>query len=552
MVELKISGDKVTAKLLKFNWNIVELIKSIPTRKYDPNTKLWSIDKIYTEQLISKFEKNGILYKASENIIPKKEVAETNKVDLANIKPLINFNFKTNPYPHQIYGFNFGLTHKKWLLADEQGLGKTKQIIDIYVAKKQLGEVKRCLIVAKTTLKYNWMQEFKIHSDINDIVVVDGTKSQREKVWKEILTRFPEVLITNYENLRVDLDEWKKIVKYYDFVAIDESHKIKNPKAQVTKAIMELFKNTPNLILATGTPIINKIEECYTTLRLLNAINCSYYQFTQKYCVFGGYGGYQIIGYKNIKEIEALLKNRMLRRKKDEVLNLPNKIRQTIYVELEGKQKRLYNTIEQEITAELLAELGTNLNVSNALTKLLRLKQVTSTPEVFTEEINNAKIEALVELLDDIIYNGHKAIIFTQFKSVITKLVEATKKYNPVVITGDTKNRQEVVDEFQNNPNVKIFIGTAQSCREGLTLTAADYVIFLDKEWAPAYVEQAEDRAHRIGQNKPVTIISLIAKDTIDERIENILAGKKSLFESFIEGKGANTKELIMQLLGKL
>ena len=241
----------------------------------------------------------------------------------------------------------------------------------------------------------------------------------------------------------------------------------------------------------------------------------------------------------------------MLRRKKEDVLDLPPKLYKTEYVELSKPQIKDYKDAENGI----LIKLDEILDTSNPLTHLLRLRQVTS--GYFEDDIKtNVKLKRVIEILEEsILPAGEKALIFSQYEGVASKYKDALSAYNPAYIVGavDPEERQKEVDRFQNDPDCKIAIGTIGAMGTGLTMTAASYVFFIDKDWAQTNNEQAEDRAHRIGTESTVTIISMIAKGTVDEHIEDVLQKKANLFENIVEGKAIpkeNKRELMLNILG--
>jgi SNF2 family DNA or RNA helicase len=230
----------------------------------------------------------------------------------------------------------------------------------------------------------------------------------------------------------------------------------------------------------------------------------------------------------------------MLRRKKSEVLNLPPKIRQTQYVQMSAKQRKLYAEIKGQIEQNL-AEIALN---PNPLAQLTRLRQVTSHPLLvssqFTDIEDNAKMSRMYDLVDELASNGQKAIIFSNWTEVTSFARNMLAEFNPAYITGenaDPNYRQAEKDRFQNDPDCKVIIGTIGAMGTGLTLTAASTVIFLDRPWTMAAVEQAEDRAHRIGTTGTVNIITLACENSIDDRIEQILADKADIFDALIDGQ---------------
>ena len=324
-------------------------------------------------------------------------------------------------------------------------------------------------------------------------------------------------------------------------IICDEIHKIKNHKSGIGKSIMKI--KAPYRYGLTGTPIINRPEEAYNILKWLGVENRSYWSFCKEYCKLGGYTGWEIIGYPEgaLEKLQNNLQNVMIRRLKEDVLDLPEKIYRTLWVEMKPEQQRVYDKIESEIRTELLGTDGEKsvVNPSIVLTKLLRLKQACGSLELLGGKPISAKLDAVKELVEEIIEAGNKAIIFTQFKGMYHALFRELAEYGVVGISGDIKaeDRQEAVKKFQTDPNTKIFVGMAQACREGLTLTSANNVIFMDLEWAPAYVAQATDRAHRIGQNKNVIVTKIMAKNSIDEAILDLLEAKQVVFDGLVEGK---------------
>jgi len=306
----------------------------------------------------------------------------------------------------------------------------------------------------------------------------------------------------------------------------------------------------------TPTPIVNRPEEAYNIVKWLGLETRTHAEFMRYYFVPNGRNW--IPRPHRMVELQAHLQQVMLRRRKQDVLDLPEKIRLTIYVDLTPQQRQVYRDLRDKMRLELQDE---TLTVMNALAKITYLKQVTgSVALVGIEETEmSAKVKAAKELVEDIVEGGGKVIIFTQYKKFYERLKEEFKAYNPAYISGDvsshkrrgreTSDRQQMVRKFQQDDSCKVFIGVTAACREGFTLTAASYVIFMDKEWAPAYIEQAEDRAHRIGTKNHVTIYTIAAQHTIDVGIQKLLANKKELVAALVDGKRSNWRQVLISLL---
>jgi SNF2 family DNA or RNA helicase len=468
------------------------------------------------------------------------------------------FQFKTNPFDHQIEGFEYGLKHDRFLLGDEQGLGKTKQVIDIAVAKKLSKGYKHCLIICGVNgLKWNWKSEINTHS--NETAHILGTKinskgkevigSSKDKLAD--LNKLPKdyFLITNIESLR-DQDILKKVKELtqngqIEMVAIDEIHKCKNPSSQQGKAILQI--NPETRIAMTGTPLMNTPLDLYIVLKWLGFEKHSFYQFKKHYCIMGGYGGYEVVGYKNLGELQSNLESLMLRRLKKDALDLPEKLHSIEYVEMSSKQAKVYNEVKQEIKEQI-----DKIKVSNnPLAQLIRLRQATGFTGILSSQIKeSAKLDRLEEIVEELVENGEKAIIFSNWTDMTGPTMERLRRFNPAIITGETKDRKAQQERFMTDSRCKVIIGTIGAMGTGLTLTAASTVIFLDSPWNRANKEQAEDRAHRIGTTSNINIITLVCKDTIDERIEELVYKKGAMADALVDGKvDLNKSEIIDYLL---
>lgn len=535
----------------------VSHIKSIQIRHYIPETRLWEVPVNEIDEILRLFNKYDISIKGkvetdSQLRIPDRVIFEEVKQE--------EFAYKTLPFGHQIEGVQFGKKTKKFLLADDQGLGKTKQAIDLAVSRK--GQFKHCLIVCGVnSVKQNWLKEIEIHSNESGHILgsyyntrnrlVDGTLQDRlDDLMSDLDDYF---LITNIETLRQGpkskkvsamtpmeltqkriLDRLEKLTKdgVIGMVVIDEIHKAKNHSGQQGKAIHRLM---PDYKMAlTGTPVVNRPTDVYNILKWLEVENNAFTHFRNYYCIMGGFANAEVMGYKNLNRLEEKLHGVMLRRKKEDVLDLPPKIRQNEYVEMSRKQLKLYTGIRDEIIQRI-----EEIEISpNPLAMLTRLRQVTSCPEVLSDEFkDSAKMERMEQMIEEIVEGGNKAIVFSNWSKVTRVAQKRLAKYNPAYIDGTTSDRMGEVDRFQEDPNCHVIIGTIGAMGTGLTLTAANNVIFIDKPWSPANRDQAEDRAHRIGTKGTVNIITLVVEDTIDERIEELIEEKQEYIDGLVEGK---------------
>lgn len=544
----KVNGAMSAFISFPYDTELVGLMRNQSNRFWHAGSKEWEIPSINLINIVNSIKDKEITIVGDYKTVASKE-----------IKAPEGFQFKTDPFNHQIEGFEYGLKYDRFLLGDEQGLGKTKQVIDIAVAKKISRGYKHCLIICGVNgLKWNWKSEIETHSNEDSYIL--GTKinakgkavvgSNNDKLAD--LNNLPKdyFLITNIESLR-DPNILKKVKELtsngqIEMVAIDEIHKCKNPSSQQGKAILQVLPETR--IAMTGTPLMNTPLDLFIVLKWLGFEKHSFYQFKNHYCVMGGYGGYEIIGYRNLAELQENLETLMLRRLKKDSLDLPEKFHTLEYVEMSKEQTRVYNEVKKEVKEQI-----DKIKVSaNPLAQLIRLRQATGFTGILSSQIQeSAKLDRLEEIVEELAENGEKTIIFTNWTDMVHPAIERLKRFNPAVITGEIKDRAGEQARFTEDKNCKVIIGTIGAMGTGLTLTAASTVIFLDSPWNRANKEQAEDRAHRIGTTSNVNIITLVCKDTIDERIEELIYKKGVMADALVDGKADfNKSEVIDYLLG--
>lgn len=529
----------------KFDNEAIAVIRSLEERKWNPNKKQWQIDVQDVPILQKRLDNYKFIINGE---IPKKVVQKS-----VSKKPLFSmpkgFEFKTKPFEHQTEGFEYGLTHDRFLLGDEQGLGKTKQVIDIAVAKKLSKGYKHCLIVCGVNgLKWNWRNEIKTHSNESSWILgqrakkngiqIGSTKDKLNDVINldHISAYF---IITNVETLRSKeiAEALAKRCKDHTIgvVAIDEIHKCKNPSSQQGKGILKIQSDCR--IAMTGTPLMNTPLDLFIILKWLGYENHAFYAFRQHYCVMGGYGGYEVVAYRNLDELNKRLQSIMLRRLKKDVLDLPEKTPVDEFVEMTPKQSVIYKEVDMNIRGNI----DKIASSPNPLAMLIRLRQATGYTGILSSEIKeSAKLDRMEEIVDEATENGKKVVIFSNWTQITDEVVaRLKKKYHCILITGETKDsdRQNLVDSFQTNDEVKVAIGTIGAMGTGITLTAGSVMIFLDEPWNTALKDQAIDRCHRIGTKENLTIYTIMAHGTIDERIHELVEKKGIMSDALVDGK---------------
>lgn len=524
----------LTSLFITFDINnqIIEILHNIECRYYNPKTYEWEIPVTYLSALIEKFNKIDDI---------------TLKLKKDNNKELVEYKLSkyiTDPYTYQKEGIQYGLNHNNWLLLDSMGLGKSLQAIYLAEEIKKRDKIKHCLIVCGVNaLKNNWKKEILKHSKLSAMILgekqlksgktVIGSVKERVAQLKKPIKEF--FIITNIETLRDDnivkqLNSGKNKI---DMIIVDEIHCCKSSSSIQGKNLLKLNKAMFKLGM-TGTLLLNDPIDAYVPLKWIGVEKSSQSVFKNCYYIYGGHFHNIFLGYRNLDVLKYQLSQYSLRRTKD-ILDLPEKTIIPEYVEMDDKQSSFYDNIKHGIIDEVDK---VHMSTTSLLAMVARLRQATACPSILSSEnINSIKIDRAVELTKDILSNNEKVVIFSTFKQTVSKLAEALQEYNPIIATGDVDDQliSENVDKFQNDPNKKVFIGTWQKCGTGITLTAASYMIFIDTPWTNGVFEQACDRIHRIGTKHPVFIYNLIAKDTIDERVWEILQDKKALSEYIID-----------------
>lgn len=528
-----------------YNSNILDVIHSFQTRYYHRNSKLWECKIDYFPIILDKLKFEDIQICGE---VPKKFEKYLKMLDIYDEQDA-DYLSRTKPFEHQMDSFKYALTHNKFLLGDEQGLGKTKQALDIAVARKH--KMRHCLIVCGVNnLKWNWYKEVEIHTNEKAHILgsrvnrkgktVIGSSAERLADLKQIHDEY--FLITNIETLR-DKSIQSQIKKMCSdgiigMTIIDEIHKCKNSQSKQGKAI-HCCCSYYRLAL-TGTPLMNNPVDLYNVLKWLEVENHSLTYFKNLYCEMGGFGGYEIIGYKNLDQLENSLNKNMLRRRKEEVLDLPPKIYTDELLDLDSSQDKLY----RDVTNQIIEDIDRIMLLPNPLTELIRLRQVTSNPNILTSKnITNVKYDRILDILES---TTDKVIIFSNWTKVINPLYIKLSSlgYNPALVTGESKDPILEMNKFQSDNNCKVILGTTPALGTGYTLTAANTVIFIDEPWSKAIKDQAEDRCHRIGTKGTVNIITLICKDTIDERIHQIIKDKGELSDRIVDGKAVQPSDI--------
>ncbi len=467
-------------------------------------------------------------------------------VSSPNIPP--EFIGSLRPYQKSGYAWLHSLLEIKMggILADDMGLGKTVQVLAFLEARREknsLGQENQktksqapVLIVVPKSLIFNWMAEAAKFTP--KMTVINYTGFDRTSKFKTLLDY--DVVLTTYQTMRIDIEAFRKI--NFEVLILDEAQAIKNPDALITKASRLL---TGRLRLAmTGTPVENSARDLFSILDFVNP-GLIPKNIQNDWAREGRTESTQILS----KALQPLI----LRRTKGQVLkDLPVKSEQVFYCELEDQQKKDYENLKEFYRNSLTQKIesdGLGSSKIQILAALMRLRQAACHPGLIDPSRvheSSAKLEILVEQLNEAIAGGHKALVFSQFTSFLaivkSRLNQEGIKFE--YLDGKTQDRQQRVESFQNDPSISVFLLSLKAGGTGLNLTAADYVFMLDPWWNPAVESQAIDRVHRIGQKNKVMAYKLIAKGTVEEKVLELQKKKRNLFDALVSSDETLIKKM--------
>lgn len=478
-------------------------------------------------------------------------------------------------FEHQVKGVRILAKMDSFLLADDMGLGKSLQALTVFSIDVKMGASETCIVVCPVTLRLNWVNEiekftripYTLFGEEPDTARPGQTKKLSVEKRREQLLNFmsaigPRILIVNYEQL-VSAHHAETFRNFkFDVAIYDEAHYIKNPDSQRTKASLNLTSRRSFML--TGTPVMNQVNELWPLLHRIDPARFPRYRaFINRYCVFGGWEGRQIVGVKNEKELKEILAKVMLRRMKKDVLTLKEPMILPVYVGLTKEQQDLYNPLADELL--LMDPYGNPIEMDedeqmNSLTKFLRLKQICATPYALGPEYPDSsyKLDRTVEIIAEQFANGEKVGVFTQFRPVLDALNERLRKakLGPVFfLHGDipASDRVPTVDAWSRVKGSAVIACMSQVAGVGLNMTAGRVLIRIDRLFTPGANDQIVDRFNRIGQNavQPVQVYDITARGTVEHRIEEILREKRKLFKDIVEG-GVGVRRLFEQLLKQL
>jgi len=431
--------------------------------------------------------------------------------------------------PHQRHGTRFLRARTAAALFDEQGLGKSKQLIDAISQDIAAGVLDAALVICPNTLKTTWGDEIEKHSDLRYAVFGAGKKARRE-TFRSLRAAF---YVINYEAVGAEMASLRALLRFKRIaLVLDESHRIKTPEAKVTRAVLALRSEAAKRYIMTGTPVANKPEDLWSQLFFLDdgeRLGASFEVFKGRYGPGAG-------GYRALEEVRRHLAGISLRREKEGTVELPPKGVTRIAVSLKGRQLKMYEEMRTELALWVRSLSGEEVRAQadNILTRLIRLAQIASNPGLI--DAGYAELPAKFAALDELLpafrdERTGKVIVWTSFVSNIGALALRFRQLRPMCLHGemDSASRDRSVRAFKKDPAVRLMIANPAAAREGLTLTEARTAVYIDRTFNLVDFLQSQDRIHRMSQEHACEIILLVAKDTVDEFIDFALAQKHRL-----------------------
>ena len=477
--------------------------------------------EIYVEKLLVEKDKSYHIWGkvfSGETVhdfwLPKSAIIKNNEVKNV-VVDYTKYDVRP-PMEHQKEAIQKLVGNKKFILADDMGLGKTTSTI---IAALETG-AKKILIVCPASLKINWQREIENYTD-RSVYISEGKKYSDEH----------DFVIINYDILKnfhdVKKREESTILKSkFDLVIMDESHMISNPQAARTKIVNDIAVSIERVWLLTGTPMTSRPMNYYNLLSLVESpVAANWMAYARRYCNgfqfnVGSRKVWNVTGASNLDELRDRTQTHILRRLKDDVLDLPEKIITPVYL-------RLKSDSYEELMGEYFDWYDKSGDESNSLT--IQFSKIMKVRKVIAQE----KVKTTIELAENILEQGKKVIIFTNFTDTLHEIYNHFEK-QAVYLDGSCSkhHRQKSVDDFQENDKIKVFVGNLKAAGVGITLTSAEAVIMNDLSFVPAEHAQAEDRSHRIGQKNSTSVYYPLFENTIEGVIYDILNRKKKIIST--------------------
>jgi len=465
----------------------------------------------------------------------------------------LKYTYKTEPFSHQKKALRklFDLNGSGGLLM-EMGTGKTKVVIDWAGIGFYNDNVRRVLIIAPLSVLGVWPRQIRQHSGApTRIFRLEGSTSSRATAIRRIQrdphsNEYVTYLIINYEgtwrspvrgpSIEELLIRWKP-----DIVVFDESHRLKSPSSKQSRSAFRIGQAARMRMLLTGTAITKSPLDIFGQFRAMKPeiFGTNWFHFKFTYGIWGGFGRYQLRGYRNLKQLVTKVRENSYRIKKEQCLDLPPKLFETVPITLPDRIQGIYKKMAEEMIVEIE---DTHATAAIVLVKLLRLSQITSgfikDVEGQIRILDSSKLNTCMDLVDDLLEEDHKVVIFVRFRLDIDRIAQklGERKIDYAILSGSvpSRDRDSLVERFHEDSSLKVFISQIQAGSLGIDLTPADVCIFYSLDYNAGNYWQAQDRLHRIGQTRKVTYYHLVAPRTIDSVVLKVLKEKGSIAEAVL------------------
>lgn len=548
-------GSYYAVKFDRYRQQVVDKFKesiTVDGRRWDKASGAWIVPA--TNKGKAELDQFSYYIKHFEPVIWGDQKAVKSDEDIAYTLPDMpelegDHGLKIEPYPYQLQGIARGLQLKRFINGDDMGLGKTLEAI----ATINKANAFPCLVICPNVVKINWQREWAKFTDKKAMVLTDSVRTSWPFFWQ---TGMNQIFIVNYESLRkyfvrriTKSEKWTlkdvefhQTIKLFKSVIIDESHKVKSTSTQQSKFCKGIASGKEYIILLTGTPVVNKPNDLVCQLGIMDRMGDfgGWKYFMSRYCSGPN-------GASNLKELNLMLwKNCFFRREKSKVLDqLPDKVRQVMTCDITNRKE--YQDAERDLINYLKKykeaddeKIQKSLK-GEVMVKIGILKDITA----------RGKLKEVVEFVKDFRENGKKIILFCNLHEIVDRLLAAFP--SAVCVTGrqNMEEKQASVDAFQKNPKTDIIICSIKAASAGITLTAASDVAFIELPWTYADCDQAESRAHRIGQKDSVNCYYLLGRQTIDQKLYRIIEAKKHISNAVL-GAEDNIQTNIVDMMARM
>ena len=547
----KISGLSTLIVDFDFNQYIVDALKTLPTYHYHKREKCWEVPIAYLGRVLDSLTFLDDIQLKLLDTPENGEITINRKYDLEPLSDTEKISFKATPFKHQLEAVDFLLKQEKSLLLDGCGVGKSLEMILYAEILKKRGIIDHCLVITGIAgLRGNWEHEITKFSTesyvtIGKYVTRNGTTRYRSlpKRAEQLKNKIDEFFVLlNVESLRDNkiIEAIKTSENKFNLILFDEAHKIGAPNTDQYNNLMKLDADFK--VAASGTIVVNSALSCFPSLRFTDNDQATLTNFKSQYLCYGGFGGKQVTGSKNLEVLREEIANCSIRRTLYDVrADIPQLTIDTEYLEMEEDQQKFYEAIKEGVKEEADK---IELKSGNILALTTRLRQATACPSVLTtQNIESVKVTRAFEYIQEITSQGEKVVVFSMFKEPLHQLAAKLGEFRYSLNTGDVDDNtvMENVTRFQEDPNEQVFLGTFSKMGVGYTLNSSMYLICIDTPYTYSLFEQGFQRVHRISNTRPAFIKVLVCEETIDERVQQIVATKKELGEYLVDGVGDGT-----------